>query len=175
MDLYLFDFNKQSSTAHYEVWYKKGSWRESDCGDGRGGVSNKGFRKVSHGEVVGAENSCRQNYRNDEGCVFSSIAEEDYEPIILGGNEDDSDLEYGGGTDAGESFRRITFWVTLTTNELIVQDSEVDEDGAVQSSNEDLTVYFGESVHVYPLQLADPQTDFHGKKGFIGRLRYKEI
>lgn len=175
MDLYLLDINKQSSTAHYEVWYKKGSWRESDYGDGRGGVSNKGFRKVSHGEVVGAGGCSRQNDGSDDGCVFSSIPEEDFESIILGGKEVDSDVEYGGGTDGGESFRRITFWVTLTTNGLIVQDGEVDEDEVIQSSNQDLTVYFGESVHVYPLQLADPQTDFHEKKGFIGRLRYKEI
>ncbi|KAL7462789.1 hypothetical protein ACHAXS_003164 [Conticribra weissflogii] len=192
MDLYLLGSNKQSSTAHYEVWYKRGSWRESDYGDGRGGVSNKGFRKVSHGEIAGSGGSCRGNDSDvdgddagsgneiistgvaDGGCeLYSSIPEEDFEPIIFKWEEEDGNEN--NGTDGGERIRKITFWVTLTTNGLIVQDGEGEEDGAVQSSDENLTVYFGESVHVYPLQLADPQTDFHEKKGFIGRLRYSEV
>ena len=153
----------RTSSARYEVWSKEGSWKDIDSS-----IPNfsDGFRQVSHGSIVG-RGLCRKN--SIKNCDFSTIPMKEFQEITM----------EGGGAS-----RRVAFWVTLTTDSLVIQNYGGEEDGrhimsnknnVVQSSNSDINLYYGASVLTYPLQIADIDTDFRGNKGFLGRLWYKEV
>ena len=146
MELYL----DTSFPVDYEVHTKKGGWKNNEV--------FTGFREISHGNIWGG-GVCQ----NPNNCTFARIPKEDFEPVSL------------------PSRSRQSFYITLTTDDLVYQhylaDSEnnmayVDANDFVQASGPDLTVYKGASVLTYPLELADPATDFRSG-GFIGRLIYE--
>lgn len=130
------------------IWTKKGSWRD-DADD---------FQEISHGTIVGT-GVCHAIHT--ENCTFASIPVGEFERVEL----------LGGAV-------RQSFWVTLTTDDLVSQNYEQDQEyrreleDVIQASTPDLDVYFGASVFVYPLEVADQETDFREGRGFIGRIWY---
>jgi hypothetical protein len=98
--------------------------------------------------------------QQEENCTFAAISSDEFEPVLL------------------PSMSRHSFYVTLTTDDLVYQhlsDSPagINYDDVEQASDSELTVYTGASVLKYPLELADPSTDFR-PGGFIGRLIYED-
>jgi len=145
MDLYL----ETTSPTHIEVWTKAGSWQ--DVNDANPDYS-AGFRQVFHGSITGKGAS-----------DFTKIALRDFQ-----------DVEIQGG-------HRQAFWVTLSDNNLVFKSHEGEgisrhemEKSIVQTSSEEFNVFYGAAVRAYPLELADPETDFWFNAGFLGRLWYKE-
>lgn len=144
MELYL----DTSFLAHYEIHTKEGSWKGK-------GNDLSGFRQVSHGSITGM-GVCQQ----EDNCTLATISSEEFQPILL------------------PSMSRHSFYVTLTTDDLIYQhladSGGINYDDVEQASDSELTVYKGAAVLKYPLELADPTTDFR-PGGFIGRLIYEEV
>lgn len=140
MDLYL-DTQK---TSHYEIWSKAGSWQ--DVNDSNPNYF-AGFRQVSHGTITGKGAS-----------DFTKIALRDFENVEI----------ISGG--------RHAFWVTLSDNNMVFQSyegegiSRHEMKDAVQATKDGLEVFYGAAVRAYPLELADPETDFWTNAGFLGRL-----
>ena len=138
------------------MWTKEGSWKNP------GGMDShdiSGFREVSHG-IVDGTGVCHASHSED--CNFASIPMENFESVVIG----------GGGS-------RQSFYVSLTTDDLISQDYMRDNErhrflgDVLYASSPELDVYYGASVLAYPLGLADPNTDFRDGKGFIGKLWYQ--
>lgn len=145
MDLYL-DTN---ALTHYEVWSKVGSWQ--DVNDANPDYF-QGFSRVSRGSVTG------------KGAL-------DFTKIALG---DFHDVEISGG-------QRQAFWVTLSDDNLVFSNFEGEgisrhelASGLVLKASEAMDVFYGAAVRAYPLELADPVTDFWYNAGFLGRLWYKD-
>ena len=144
MDLYLDTY----IDTHYEIWTKSGSWQDVN-------VANPdyfaGFRQVSHGKITGKGAS-----------DFTKIALRDFEDV---------EIQVG---------QRQAFWVTLSDNKLVFKSYE--EEGisrhemgsVVQAGKDEFKVFYGAAVRAYPLELADPVTDFWNNAGFLGRLWYKK-
>lgn len=144
MDLYL----ATTSPTHYEIWSKEGSWQDV-IGDNPD--YSEGFRLVAHGTISG------------EGATkLTEISLHEFH-----------DVEIQGG-------HRHAFWVTLSDDSLVFQNYEREGisrhelESIVQASREDFRVYFGAAVRAYPLELADPITDYWYNAGFLGRIWYKE-
>jgi hypothetical protein len=145
MDLYL----DTTSSTHYEIWTKRGSWQVVKSSDPD---YFEGFRQVSHGLITGRGPS-----------EFTRIKIEDFQDV---------DIEGG---------QRQAFWVTLSDNNLIFKNREGDGisrheiESVIQASTDDFGVFFGAAVRAYPLENADPMTDFWYNAGFLGRVWYKTI
>ncbi|KAL3773624.1 hypothetical protein ACHAW5_008211 [Stephanodiscus triporus] len=145
MDLYL----DKTSPTHYEIWTKQGSWQlmENENSD-----YFEGFHQVSHGSITGKGPS-----------EFTKIEIKDFHEVNIEGGQ------------------RQAFWVTLSDNNLIFKNNEGEgvsrhEIGSVvQAASEAFNVYFGAAVRAYPLENADPMTDFWYNAGFLGRVWYKAI
>ena len=153
MDLYL----DTTSSTQYEVWAKPGSWQNVDK---KNPEYFKGFHQVSHGTIEG-KGMCTTN--SIKSCAFSTIPIQDFQDVTLA----------KGGA------RRAAFYVTLNTDSMLLQNREASSKNEmaniIQSSNAEIQVLYGVGVLTYPLQFADPVTDFHKNKGFLGRLWYKEV
>lgn len=140
MDLYL----DTTSPTHYETWTKQGSWQlvENENPD-----YFEGFHQVSHGSITGNGPS-----------EFTKIEIKDFREVNIEGGQ------------------RQAFWVTLSDNNLIFKNNEGEgvsrhEIGSVvQAASEAFNVYFGAAVRAYPLENADPMTDFWYNAGFLGRI-----
>jgi len=136
------------SETHYEIWTKAGSWQ--DVNSANPDYKN-GFRQVSHGRITGKGSA-----------DFTEIALNDFQDV---------DLPAG---------HRQAFYVTLSDNNLVFQNYE--EEGIsrhnmvneVQLGKDEVKVYYGAAVRAYPLDVADPVTDFWNNAGFLGRLWYKK-
>lgn len=145
MDLYL----DTTSPIHYEIWTKGGSWQILNNEDPD---YFEGFRQVSHGSIVGRGPS-----------EFTAIEIQDFRDVYI------------------EAGQRQAFWVTLSDNDLIFKNNEGEGvsrheiRSVVQASSEEFEVYFGAAVRAYPLENADPMTDFWYNAGFLGRVWYKTI
>jgi len=154
MDLYVVD-TTNDLPIHYEIWTKPGSWQDNNMSAPTTNPEDylSGFRKVSHGTISKGESS----YLDD----FSVISLKEFQLVQI----------LGAGT-------RQAFWVTLSDNVLLFQNYETADgiastDGLgsiVQASNKELQVYYGTAVRAYPLDLADPSTDFRDNAGFMGRI-----
>lgn len=138
-----------TASTHYEIWWKKGSWQDV-IGDNPDYF--EGFRLVSHGSITGEGSS-----------KFTEISLEDFH-----------DVEFEGGS-------RHAFWVTLSDDNLVFQNyegegiSRHEMESVVQASCKEFNIFYGAAVRAYPLELADPITDFWYNAGFLGRVWYKEI
>ena len=137
-----------SFPTRYEVHVKDGSWKSSDV------LSD--FYQISHGNIVGA-GVCQ----NQNNCTFARVPSEDFHSLFLSSNS------------------RQSFYVTLTTDDLVYQhipqeSGGIDFNDIVQAEDDVLIAYLGASVLVYPLEVADPATDFR-QGGFIGRLIYEVV
>ncbi len=143
MDLFL----DTTSPTHYEIWTKRGSWQILNNEDPDYFM---GFRQVSHGSIAGRGPS-----------EFTPIGIQDFRDVYIEGGQ------------------RQAFWVTLSDNNLIFKNNEGEgvsrhEIGSVvQASSGEFEVYFGAAVRAYPLENADPITDFWYNAGFFGRVWYK--
>jgi hypothetical protein len=143
MDLFL----DMTTPTHYEIWTKRGSWQvvESSHLD-----YFEGFRQVSHGSITGQGPS-----------EFTRIKIEDFRDVSIKGGQ------------------RQAFWVTLSDNNLIFKNrmgegvSRHEIGSVVQASSKEFVVFFGAAVRAYPLENADPMTDFWYNAGFLGRVWYK--
>ena len=153
MDLYL----DTTSSTHYEVWVKPGSWQNVDKTNPE---YFKGFHQLSHGTIEG-KGLCKAN--SLKSCAFSTIPIQDFQDITL---------SKGGAW-------RAAFYVTLNTDSMLLRNGEGSSKhkmaNVVQSSNDEFQVFYGAGVLTYPLQFADPVTDVRNNKGFLGRLWYKDI
>ena len=147
MDIYL----DTSFAAHYEVWTKKGSWKNAN---GKYSQNSYDFFEIAHGIIIGT-GVCHAARK--ENCIFATIPKDEFETVTILGGE------------------RQSFFVTLTTDDLVSQDQEHSqhklEDVMCFSSH--LDVFYGASVLAYPLELADPETDFRYGRGFIGKIWYQ--
>lgn len=148
MDLYL----DTKAIAHYEIWSKVGSWQDVDDVNQDSKDYFEGFARVSHGSVTG------------KGPL-------DFTKIPL---SDFHDIEIPGG-------HRQAFYLTLTDDSLVFSNYDGENvsrhelaSGLVQKSTEVINLFYGTAVRAYPLERADPQTDFWYNAGFLGRLWYKE-
>ncbi|EJK54764.1 hypothetical protein THAOC_25581, partial [Thalassiosira oceanica] len=146
MDFYI----DASSPVRYEIYTKEGSWQEET------NVENEmykiGFKQISQGTATGRGAS-------------------EYTKIPL---RDFKDVEMKGGGS------RQAFYVTMSDDILISKTYEGNGVGRhemktiVLSSNEELTIFYGAAVRDYPLDRADPVTDFWYNSGFLGRVWYKK-
>jgi len=147
MDLYL-DTN---ALTHYEIWSKIGSWQ--DINNNSNPDYFEGFARISHGSVTGKGST-----------EFTRIALGDFHDIPLQGGQ------------------RQAFYVTLSDDNLVFTNYEGEgisrhelSPGLIQKSITDkINVFYGAAVRAYPLEKADPMTDFWYNSGFLGRLWYKE-
>lgn len=149
MDLFL----DTISPIHYEIWTKEGSWQDVK---GTNAGYFTGFRQVSHGSITGSGPS-----------EFTTITPGDFQNVEVKGGQ------------------RQAFWVTSRDNSLIYKSYEAAGVGRhemtgggniiqVSSEEKNFNVFYGTAVREYPLELADPETDFWYNAGFLGRLWYKE-
>ena len=146
MDLYL-DTN---ALTHYEIWSKIGSWQ--DVNNNSNPDYFEGFARISHGSVTGKGSA-----------EFTRIALGDFHDISLQGGQ------------------RQAFYVTLSDDNLVFTNYEGDgisrhelSPGLIQKSTDIINVFYGAAVRAYPLEKADPMTDFWYNSGFLGRFWYKE-
>jgi hypothetical protein len=147
MDLYI----DTTSATHYEVWTKQGSWQ--DVVQIEDPDYLEGFRQVFSGSITGKGPS-----------EFTRIAIQDFENVRIGGGQ------------------RQTFYVTSRDNNLIYT---INEGGGVsrhdvgrnvvQASSKEFDLYFGAAVRTYPLENADPTTDFWFNAGFLGRVWFETM
>jgi len=165
MDLYL----DTTSHVHYEVWAKPGLWQTVD--DEANPNYMKDFYPVSHGTIQG-KGLCTPT--STKTCDFATIPIRDFQKVAM----------------LAANIKRLAVYVTLDSDDLIVKDHPGDgseegdlfndgEDEAmdhslVQASNPAFRVFYGASVLTYPLQVADPATDFRYNKGFLGRIWYRD-
>jgi hypothetical protein len=139
-----------SFPTYYEVHTKDGSWKSDEV--------LSGFQQVSHGNIVGG-GVCQDS--SNLNCTFARIPNDDLSLFL-------------------PSMSRQSFYVTLTTDDLVFQhrseygNGGIDFVDIVQVSKPELTVYIGAAVLQYPLESADPTTDFR-PGGFIGRLIYQVV
>lgn len=137
-----------TSPTHYEIWSKEGSWQDVI---GENPDYFEGFRLVSHGTIAGLGES-----------KFTDISLHEFHDVEI------------------QSGHRRSFWITLSDDNLVFQNYEQqgisrhELESIVQESHEELRVYFGAAVRAYPLELADPATDFWYNAGFLGRIWFKE-
>jgi len=150
MDFYL----DSTVPVHYEVWAKRGSWQRAD-GETSAGTPQEyksGFVQVAAGTIAGRGSS-------------------DYTKIPI---RDFKDVDLEGGGD------RRSFYLTASDDVLVSKTydgagvSRHEMETIVQASNELFQVFYGTAVRAYPLESADPLTDFWDNSGFLGRLWYKE-
>ncbi|KAL7537674.1 hypothetical protein ACHAWF_005867 [Thalassiosira exigua] len=144
MDMYL----DSTNSVHYEVWSKPGSWQDIDATNPQ---YFKDFRQVSHGTVIGKGSA-----------DFTKIPLRDFQSVEIRGS-------------------RQAFYVTLSDDDMVFESYEGDGIGrhemaaAVQASVEGtFQVYYGTAVRDYPLDRADPATDFWNNAGFLGRIWYRK-
>jgi hypothetical protein len=155
MDLYLADV---TLPTHFEVWTKPGSWQDSDAAVARlGAPENRpaadylaGFRRVSHGTLP-----------ERAPASSSQFTKVPFRDVVLAG---------------GEGVRQA-FWITLSDNLLLFRSrqSHGGSGRTVQASNAELRVFLGMAVRTYPLELADPASDFWNDAGFLGRIWTKLV
>ena len=143
MDMYL-----DTTSTHYEVWTKQGSWQDVD------NVNNPeyfaGFRYIAHGSITGKGAS-----------DFTKIPLSDFKDVeIQGGHRqafyvtlNDDNLVFQSYEGEGISRHEMA--------------------SVVQAEQDDLVIYYGAAVREYPLSLADPMTDMWFNAGFLGRLWHK--
>lgn len=134
-----------TSATHYEIWTKQGSWQDM------GSDFLEGFRQIFSGSITGRGPS-----------EFTRIAIEDFENVRIGGGQ------------------RQTFYVTSRDNNLIYTSNEgggVSRHdvgrNVIQASSKQFDVFFGAAVRTYPLENADPMTDFWYNAGFLGRVWFE--
>ncbi len=152
MDLYL----DTSFSSRYEVWMAQGSWRDG-----------AEFVEIAHGTIDGT-GVCHDVHLDN--CEFAPIP----------GDEFDTTTIYAG--------ERKSFWVTLRDDDLVShnlfvgheqnnrfvsQQDNLEDADTVYATNTEMNVYYGTAILRYPIQLADPLTDYRSSRGFIGRIRYK--
>lgn len=144
MDLYLDTY----AETDFQIWTKPGSWQDVDAADPD---YFSGFRQISHGRILG-------NGASD----FARVSLQDF-----------ADVEIKAG-------KQQAFYVTLTDNKLVFENyegegmSRHEMGSAVQAETDEFKVFYGTAVREYPLELADPVTDFWYNAGFLGRLWYKK-
>ena len=146
MDLYL----DTSFSSRYEVWMTQGSWRDG-----------AEFVEIAHGTIDGT-GVCHDVHLDN--CEFAPIPSDEFDrTTILAG-------------------QRKSFWVTLRDDDLVShnrfvghdQDNLEDADtDTVYVTNTEMNVYYGTAILDYPIQNADPETDYRCSRGFIGKIRYK--
>ena len=153
MDLYLVD---TTLSTHYEIWTKTGSWEDIAVLTTKPADYLTGFHKVSHGTITSKR----------AASDFSKISLQEFQDVEI----------LGGGT-------RQAFYITLSDNLLLFKSYETPHGlvssrhemaSIVQASNTALQVYYGAAVRAYPLELADPTTDFWDNAGFVGRIWTKQ-
>jgi len=143
-------------SSHYEVWTKKGSWKDSN---GMYSDWAEELHEVAHGIISGA-GACQPSHAGN--CTFAPIATDEFESIEI----------------IGERSRQ-SFYVTLTTDDLISQNYIRDSerlrlmDDVLYSSSAELDIFYGASILQFPLSLADPDTDFRLGRGFMGKIWYQ--
>ena len=146
MDFYI----DASTPVRYEIYTKEGSWQEKTNAENE--MYQNGFKQVSQGTATGRGAS-------------------EYTKIPL---RDFKDVEVKGGGS------RQAFYVTMSDDILISKTyegngvSRHEMKTIVLSSNEEFTVFYGAAVRDYPLDRADPATDFWYNSGFLGRIWYKK-
>mmetsp|Transcript_32656 Transcript_32656/g.77965 ORF Transcript_32656/g.77965 Transcript_32656/m.77965 type:complete len:714 (+) Transcript_32656:298-2439(+) len=146
MDFYI----DASSPVRYEIYTKEGSWQKETNAENE--MYQNGFKQVSQGTATGRGAS-------------------EYTKIPL---RDFKDVEMKGGGS------RQAFYVTMSDDILISKTyegngvSRHEMKTIVLSSNEELTIFYGAAVRDYPLDRADPVTDFWYNSGFLGRIWYKK-
>jgi len=149
MDLYL----DTSFSSRYEVWLAQGSWKDG-----------AEFVEIAHGTIDGT-GVCHDVHLDN--CEFAPIPSDEF---------DSTTITIG---------QRKSFWVTLRDDDLVSrnrfvshdQDYGIDLKGvdAVYATNTEMNVYYGTSILTYPIQLADPETEYRSGRGFIGKIRYKVV
>lgn len=137
--------------THYEVWNKMGSWQDGyNSQNANRDHFMDGFNQVSHGRITGKGSS-------------------DFTKVALGSFKD---VEIGGG-------QRHAFWVTVSDNIMVFENyegegiSRHEMANVLQIEKDELKVFYGAAVRAYPLEVADPETDFWYNAGFLGRVWYK--
>jgi len=134
-------------SVEYEIWTKRGSWQDVN-------ETNpeylSGFSLISNGTINGLGTS-----------YLSTIPFEGFR-----------DTRIEGGA-------RQAFWVTLKESSLLVENYVGDirsDDGVVitVASSPEFEVLYGSAVLRYPLERADPVSDFHRNKGFLGKIFFME-
>ena len=146
MDLFL-DTEK---TSHFEIWTKDRSWQDAQNSHEGNPEYARGFRQVAHGRITG-------NGESD----FTKIALRNFQ-----------DIEVQGG-------HIQAFWVTLSDDNMIFESyqgegiTRHEMANVIQAEKNGLKVYYGAAIRAYPLELADPVTDYWYNSGFLGRLWYK--
>ncbi len=142
MDLYL----DTSFASRYEVWSAHGSWRDG-----------AEFVEIAHGTVEGT-GVCHDVHLDN--CAFAPIPRDEFNSVRITGGQ------------------KASFWVTLRDDDLVSHNDQeqngldCEDEDALYASNEEMNVFYGTSILTYPIQLADPETDYRCGRGFIGKIRY---
>jgi len=142
MDLYL----DTSFASRYEVWLADVSWRDG-----------AEFVEIAHGTIEGT-GVCHDVHLDN--CTFAPIPREEFNSVRITGGE------------------KKTFWVTLRDDDLVSHNHQerkgldCKDVEAIYASNTEVNVFYGTSILTYPIQLADPETDYRCGRGFIGKIRY---
>lgn len=111
-----------------------------------------GFVEIAHGSLIGT-GVCHDIHLDT--CTFAPIPTDAFNSVTIEGGE------------------KRTFWVTLRDDDLVSHNRDAGEQNEIYATNGEMNVYYGSSILNYPIQLADPETDYRSGRGFIGRIRYK--
>jgi hypothetical protein len=141
-----------TKTTHFEVWTKIGTWQDSHLDSMMDPDYLSGFQRVGHGSVEGAGSK-----------ELTKLLTKDFRDVTI------------------PPTQNRAFYVTLNDDALLYKRGEgadhhhMANGDVVLVQNDGVAVHYGAAVRAYPLELADPMTDFWNNAGFVGRLWYRRV